>query len=206
LGSGQFGGIDVSPSARRKGAAAMHIQDQFISDPELLDLLAQEKTWAELKGLNWWDGWWRGEPRNLWERVIELIWRPQGVEGQIAGFEYWGNVFDAKTRSFLPWHADKDEVLLRRSGKMVGPMVGTIYYGFPHDPVGGYLEIAREESQTEVERIAPVFNRLIIFDAHVPHRVTRIYGGLRYGFQVNLWKTKPETFADKDAAVDIQSY
>lgn len=179
----------------------MFIQDDYCPDKKLLQELSDKAKWQELAGrFHWWDGWWAGEPRNTWEYIIKMIWEAQGVEGKIAGFEYWCNILESDNQqtNHLGWHRDKDELLKEESGEIVCPMVGTIFYGYPHDIEGGFLEIATEDTFTDVERIRPIYNRVVIMDVSKQHRVTRIYRGTRIGLQINLWLKKPETFRNGD--------
>lgn len=180
----------------------MFIQDGFCQDRGLLERLAAESAWSALKRLNWWDGWWVTPARNVWEEAIEAIWRRQaGIEKQIAGFEYWANTLAAGDTTYLGWHHDKDEVLYRETGRVVSPSTGTIYYAFPHQVVGGYLEISKDDSLTDIERIEPVFNRLVIFNAAQWHRVSKVYAGTRRAFLANLWQQKPKAFEAADFSV-----
>ena len=39
----------------------------------------------------------------------------------------------------------------------------------------------------DIERIQPVYNRIVVFDVSKTHRVAPILSGTRYGLQVNLW-------------------
>jgi len=178
----------------------MFVQDGFCHDKGLLDRLADDAAWAALTKLNWWDGWWSCPARNVWEETVEAIWRrQQGIEGRIAGFEYWCNTFAAGETPFLGWHHDKDEVLYRETGKVVSPSTGTIFYAYPHQVVGGYLEISKDDTLTDIERIEPVFNRLVIFNAAQWHRVSKVYAGTRRAFLVNLWQNKPKAFDAGDS-------
>ena len=99
-----------------------------------------------------------------------------------------------RRKDFLGWHNDKDEKLYKETGQVVSPGTGTIFYCYPHEVTGGYLEIAKDEALSEVERIEPVFNRLIIFNAALWHRVSKVYGGKRRALLINLWSHKPRSF------------
>ena len=178
----------------------MHVRDNFLQDKALLKTLADEGLWRDALGKYfWWDGWWRRDAHNVWERLAQAIWQPQAVEGKIAGFEYWVNIIDADgPDNYLGWHRDKDERRVREKNEIACPLVGTVFYGFPHRIEGGYLEISADDSFSEIERLRPLHNRLVILDVSQFHRVTKIYSGKRMGLQVNLWKDKPETFRDSD--------
>ena len=182
----------------------MIIQDNFLNlHHELMDDLLNLKNWKDLNtkatpyaehldgDYSWWDG--ITKPKNVWEKLINLIWI-KSFEldvSKISGFEYWCNQTSAGDE--LDWHQDKDELLYEQKKITVCPKISTVYYGFPHKVNGGYLEIAKEQEDNdiEVERIEPVYNRLVIFDPSLWHRVAPIRSGYRYGFQVNIWEKKP---------------
>ena len=172
----------------------MFIQDDFCRDKTVLDRLNHEELWRDARGtFNWWGGWDQTEPRNIWEEVIKGVWAGNPIVKQIDGFEYWINVLDADGNvNHLGWHVDKDENYKKRTGETRCPLVGSVYYGFPHEVKGGFLELSTEPTFTDLERIAPRYNRLVIFDASKQHRVSRLYAGTRFSLQINLWKTKPE--------------
>ena len=181
----------------------MFIQDDFCPDEKILDKLSDIRVWESLQGKScWWEGWWAQEPRNVWEYIIQMIWSSRGAESKIAGFEYWCNILDADNQAVnhLGWHIDKDEKLKQETGENVCPIAGTIFYGYPHNLSGGFLEIATEPTFTDSERISAKYNRVIIMDVSKQHRVSRIYRGIRVGLQINLWKIKPTLFADSDTA------
>ena len=176
----------------------MYLHDDYCPDQKVLDWLRAEERWRTMTGkFHWWDGWWQAEAKNNWEYIIKMIWQSQGVESTIAGFEYWCNILDATSgQNYLGWHRDKDERLKAESGRLITPMIGTVFYGYPHKIDGGYLEIAQDPSLSEVERISAQYNRIVIFDVAKQHRVSKVYRGQRFSMQINLWKKKPETFRD----------
>ena len=183
----------------------MYIQDDFCPDKKILLELSKPSVWQSMVGKScWWDGWWKSDSRNIWEHIIKMIWLPRGVENHISGFEYWCNILSAddKNLNHLGWHRDKDEKLKEDTGKIISPLVGTIFYGFPHELEGGFLEISCEDTFTDIERIFPKYNRIIIMDVSKQHRVSRIYKGKRFGFQINLWKSKPTTFLKEDIVLN----
>ena len=178
----------------------MLVQDHFCQQQALLAFMADESNWRAAAGkYHWWPGWWERPASNPWEEFIALVWQSQGVENRVAGFEYWCNCLDSSAGlNHLSWHQDKDEVRFRTRQELSCPEVGTVFYGNPHQLQGGYLEISADETGSELERIKPVFNRLVIFDVSEMHRVTRVYSGERFSLQINLWVEKPLTFADGD--------
>ena len=176
----------------------MVVMDDFIKDDRLIETLADLKVWQKLQAaeLCWWDGWWASPPIDGWQSLIHKIWSPNIAPDQIAGFEYWCNILTPQHEG-LDWHYDKDEALAKNQKKIVTPLVGTIFYGFPHEfDGGGDLEIARPslkdgKDPSQVERIIALHNRLVIFDASKLHRVTPFTSGIRVGLQINLWLEKP---------------
>ena len=94
-------------------------------------------------------------------------------------------------------HFDKDEAHWHQTGEIKGPKLGTVYYPPMGEPQceGGYLKIydTHEMDLTApYELIAPVPNRLVIFDACKLHAVTEITKGKRYAIAINLWDEKPD--------------
>lgn len=176
----------------------MLVCDGFVRDPELLGELRQLEMWENMPAYNWWGGWWRSAPTNPLEELIRRIWEGQVPENEIAGFEYW---FNALTEDrVLKWHRDCDEALRRREGRYVCPTMGNVYYVLVKDVVGGFMELSSMKALNEVEtsdleRIRPVENRLVIFDPSQWHRVSRLFHGKRLALQANIWGEKPSTFA-----------
>jgi len=176
----------------------MLVCDSFLQDPQLLRELRNVKIWKNVSDYNWWDGWWSEPPNNPLELVIQKIWQGQIDETGVAGFEYWFN--DLSAGKTLEWHRDCDEALRGREGRHVTPHVGHIYYVIVKDIVGGYLEVSDKTSlieakNSELERLKPVENRLVIFNPSFWHRVTPLTQGHRLAFLANLWVKKPNTFA-----------
>ena len=70
----------------------MLLVDGFIKNQKLLDELKKEHHWGNIPTFNWWDGWWKAKPRNVWETTIEIIWKSLiKPEDKICGFEYWAS-------------------------------------------------------------------------------------------------------------------
>ena len=83
----------------------------------------------------------------------------------------------------------------------MSPSIGHIFYSKIENLDGGYLEISsnnRVDDPSNVERIKPIENRLIIFNPSIPHRVTKINKGSRRAFLANAWVKKPLTFELSD--------
>lgn len=125
-----------------------------------------------------------------WERlaniVHERVFRPKSAKalyGDRVRLEYWCNIIN--TGEDLGWHQDKDEALYESTGRIVCPVAGAVYYGFPHTVAGGMLSIRHDIIDTELLR--PKYNRLVAFDVSKQHKVAAVVAGTRFGFQVNLW-------------------
>lgn len=175
----------------------MLICDGFLTDRKLLEDLRDIELWKALPAYSWWDGWWQSAPSNPLEQTIQCIWQGQIPEDRFAGFEYWFNALTEN--STLDWHRDCDESLRRREGRYVCPMLGNVYYVISQDVVGGLLELSdsaafAEVETSELERIKPVENRLVIFNPSLFHRVSRLVRGKRLALQVSVWHEKPRTF------------
>ena len=119
----------------------MLLIDGFIKNQKLINELKRDQHWANIPTFNWWDGWWKVKPRNIWETTIEIIWKSLiKPEDKICGFEYWGS--RVTENDTLEWHHDKDEKLVKEKNTITCPSVGMIYYVEIKNLDGGYLEIA----------------------------------------------------------------
>ena len=156
------------------------IVDNFVKLESFLAKLKEHEEFAGADG--WWEGWWKVKPRNVWEELIQGIWSNYPDIENIKGFEWWTN---AHTGKGLGWHMDKDEVLAEEA-KYVFPEHGSIYYPYPHQIQGGMLQVEYDEDQQE--SIAPVHNRLVMFNPSRLHRVTKVYSGTRHAFVCNIWR------------------
>jgi len=189
----------------------MIIIDDFIKDEEMISKIQKDEDfWKE--GYRWWSGWWASNvPMQTRHELIETIWRtncPEQLRGlSLEGFEHWTGILskdkiitngDAINKGYaLNHHFDKDEAHWHQTGEIKGPKLGTVYYPPMNEPQceGGYLKIydTHEMDLTApYELIAPVPNRLVIFDACKLHAVTEITKGKRYAIAINLWDEKPD--------------
>ena len=187
----------------------MVIFDKFIKDEKMIASLKNKNTWNDFPSYNWWDGWWKVEPRNVMEELMQLIWGQFKLENKIAGFEYWSN-YQTSENWKLNWHQDCDEKLRVKSNKILSPTLGQIYYIENFKVRGGYLEISNlpphiEPNYSEIERIRPRENRLIIFNPSFKHCVSKILSGNRHAFLSNVWFKKPSTF-DQSENVDHKAF
>ncbi len=162
----------------------MIIIDDFIKDEKILKHFSYKETWDALdieEEFTTWNG------LDFIEDSIlgDFIWE---VKNKFWGdktwsiFEYWINRTDS--RFIVDWHVDKNEALAEE-GDIVSPQIGAVWYGYPHEIVGGYLEISTDPGQ--LQRIKPVYNRIVVFDVTEYHRVSPVLNGTRYGLQLNLW-------------------
>ena len=151
-------------------------------------------------------------PENVSEKqLIEEIWRwnspwdfPRYNPLYLSGVEYWTGVYGPdKPNKNLGNHYDKDELHFKRTGEVVKPLMGTVYYPKEMDIDGGYLEIYTDGTDSEPERIKPIYNRLIIFEAgEYVHTVTPVTRGTRYAIAVNLWSEPPVGVYEKAFTIE----
>lgn len=162
----------------------MMIIDNFIKDTRLLQTLNNPTLWTNEPFSGWYEGWWERKPETFWERIIYNIWKHYPDVAAAKGFEWWTNTHVGGT---LDWHQDKDEELCTQMNRVICPEQGIVFYPYQHDVEGGFLEIARKDDLDAIERIAPIYNRLVMFDPSNYHRVSKVYSGQRRAFVVNLW-------------------
>ena len=187
----------------------MVIFDDFIKDKKVISILKDKNTWNDFPSYNWWEGWWKVEPRNIMEELIKRVWSQFQLENKIAGFEYWSN-FQTPKNWKLNWHQDCDEKLRVTSNNVLSPTLGQIYYIENSGVEGGYLEISnlppeKEPNSSKIERVYPRENRLVIFNPSLKHSVSKIISGNRHAFLSNVWIKKPSTF-DKSENVDHKEF
>ena len=191
----------------------MLLVDGFIKNQKLLGELKKDQHWANIPTFNWWDGWWKVKPRNIWETTIEIIWKSLiKPEDKICGFEYWAS--RVTENDTLEWHHDKDEKLVKEKNTMSCPGVGMIYYVEIKNLQGGYLEIAPDQNvdkgkfkkiytyDDHTERYMPLENRLVIMNPGRLHGVSKVHKGIRKSFIANGWSKKPSTFDEGENVND----
>lgn len=176
----------------------MIIIDDFIEDEALLKEIDNDPTFFTGNGqFKWWSGWWNGDANTVKKRLIEYIWRYNSPDKgyDLQGFEYWtGQYGPDKPNKNLGNHYDKDELHHKRTGEIVRPVVGTVFYPKDIPFKGGLLEI---ETDGETESIKAKYNRLVIFNAgNDLHRVTEVTSGERFAIAINLWDTIPVGVAE----------
>lgn len=184
------------------------IISNFIDDPSILHQLTNHREWfacyENTRGsqTHWYDK--ENPPSTIWEYVAIQMWHNQPFlkDEDFAGFEIWCNILTAEGP--LTWHVDKDQVLYERSGgsRLSLPLYGSVWYGYPHDFEGGFLELTNWDTGTwnedmgephlsSIERIEAEYNRLVVFNASKFHRVSPIHNGARVTLAVNVWKERP---------------
>lgn len=184
------------------------IISNFIDDPRILKQLTDHREWfscyENTRGskTHWYDK--NKEPSSIWEYLALRMWQDQPFlqTEDFAGFEIWCNILTPEGP--LTWHVDKDQILYQKSGgnELSLPLYGSVFYGYPHEHTGGFLEILKydtaswpegmdEPDPESVERIEAEYNRLVVFNASKFHRVSPIYSGARVTLAVNVWKKRP---------------
>ena len=192
----------------------MIIIDNFVRDLDLIKKLQSPSLWGAYTEYLWADKNFVADSC-VFKELINYIWKDNcplnsNLE-HIKGVEYWTGVYEENDRRerrdkednifyHLFKHQDKDEKEWEQTGKVVSPIIGTVFY--PHqenDSVkGGDLKIWETKdvpiSNVSFELIRPKFNRLIIFDPSYLHAVTMVTKGVRRAIAINLWEDKPSTF------------
>jgi len=177
--------------------------DDFL-DEELLNEIKNDPTFFQDPGVYyyWEGGWWEQsivEIPTLKQRLIEAIWGancPITKSFAVNGFEYWTGIQtnnkDSGHVNVLPPHYDKDEAIFKKTGEIVTPVIGTVYYPGIEEFEGGELAVYTDGIDSAPEIIKARPNRLIIFGAgqHV-HEVKPVTKGTRHAIAINLWDTVP---------------
>lgn len=174
--------------------------DNFITDPDLLKEINEDQTFFNDPGVYyWWNAWFNSPADTLKKRLIEYIWKencPIRKSYNISGFEYWTGIQTANAetgfKNVLANHYDKDEAWFKKTGEVVTPVIGTVYYPAGQSFEGGELAIYTDGSNNPPEIVKAKPNRLIIFGAgqHV-HAVRPVTNGTRRAIAINLWEDEP---------------
>lgn len=161
---------------------------------------------------NFWNGWWKEEPRNYAEQILKLLWEDVlDVEKyKNGGFEYWNRICVAGDTG-LEWHQDDISDHEREKNYQIADKSMIYYPEVSNNCIGGFLEIAPYAKRStlekcnkavlsidtfNVERIRPITNRKILFDSAQLHRISPVYNGHRINFVSSLWKEKPKRFKE----------
>jgi pectate lyase len=192
----------------------MIIIDNFVRDLTLIEKLQSPSLWNTYTKYLWEDKNFSADSC-VFKQLIKYIWVdncPLNTSLEhIEGFEYWTGVYEENDRKerkdreddtfyHLFKHQDKDEKEWEQTGKVISPIIGTVFY--PHQDndyvKGGDLKIWETKdvpiSNISFELIRPKFNRLVIFDPSYLHAVTMVTQGFRRAIAINLWEDKPSTF------------
>ena len=186
------------------GVSGMKIISQYVQDENVLRKLSSHELWQQCSDeeQHWMDV--NASPKNILEQLAQQIWSSHELyDDDVAGYEYWCNILGSE--STFGWHVDKSEKRMHEQHILHTPLMGAVYYGYPHSNFyGGYLEIMQAHpydeitpfyANAEIERIKPEYNRLVYLNVTEWHRVSEIRGeGKRYTLAVNLWKDKPMDF------------
>ncbi len=176
--------------------------DNFIQDEKLLaEIELNKPTLFKDPGVfKWYDGWWNSPATNTAKKIIEYAWGnhcPISSSFSIDGFEYWTGIQTAKElnsgwNDFLEPHFDKDEAWHKKTGEIVTPIIGSVYYPAGQDFEGGELHVYSDGADMPPEIIKAKPNRFIIFQAgqHV-HTVKTVTKGTRQALAINLWEKAP---------------
>jgi len=192
------------------------IISNLIDDDRILQQLTDHREWFKCyentrgKHTHWYDK--NKPPSSVWEFLAIQMWKDQPFLEQedFAGFEIWCNVLTPEGP--LTWHIDKDQLLYEQSGELSLPLYGSVWYGYPHEFTGGYLELLKYDSDSWppgmdepdpdiVERIDAEYNRMVVFNASKFHRVSPVYSGARVTLAVNVWKEPPRAARVSETAL-----
>lgn len=191
-----------------KSSGNLKIYNSFIQDEATLIALANSSLWQQCiqNSPFWWDAEealdrTHTEDITIWQRLVRQIWSNQEtVTKEAVGFEFWCNKLTHEIP--LGWHYDRDERSFETNGRIATPIMGAVYYGYPHNFRGGYLEMIPADFTTtadeignyllERERVRPEYNRMVMLNVSKWHSVSEITSsGERYTFAVNAWQEKP---------------
>jgi hypothetical protein len=186
--------------------------DNFIQDKSLLEEIDENfDTIFKDRGVyKWYDGWWNSPSNNTSKKIIEYVWGhacPLSESFSIEGFEYWTGIqspsaLEDGVKDNLPTHFDKDEALHKKTGEIVTPIMGSVYYPPGQSFRGGDLAIYTEEGENP-ELIKAKPNRFIIFNAgEYLHEVTPVIEGVRHAIAINLWEKEPYSKQVGDLVVE----
>ena len=166
--------------------------DNFLPPGSLLEDLSSEKLWEGSTSATWLP---RGiNPKGPVESLVYDVWNNLYKVQEAEGYEYWVNELASEPPfpNTLNWHLDKDEELNSATESLSTPVIGMVYYAHTKTPVGGYLEVAHSEEPSDIERIRPLPNRLVLLEVgNYLHRVSPVVKGIRRTIASNVWMKKP---------------
>jgi len=176
--------------------------DNFIQDENLLKEIQNNYNdiFKDPGVYKWWDGWWNSSVDNTTKKIIDYAWGdncPISKSFPINGFEYWTGIQTAKNvdshwEDDLKIHFDKDEEWYDKTGEIVVPVMGSVYYPSFQNFEGGELEVYTDGEQGKPETVKAKPNRFVIFEAgRHPHAVKTVTKGTRNAIAINLWENAP---------------
>ncbi|MEM7244055.1 MAG: hypothetical protein AAF533_01860 [Acidobacteriota bacterium] len=143
-------------------------------------------------------------PSTLPEHAIRRLRRLARPGPSCIGAEWWFQVRD--TTDGKSFHFDKDEQLFEDTGRMVHPLVASVFYlgrnGGPTlivdqgcDPSGKTLS---PPSPTRGVAVLPRSNHYTVFPGHLYHAIYPgdVAGSIRVTFLVNWWDRRPRGMRD----------
>ena len=208
----------------------MIIIDDYLNDSILVEI-KNDKVFEENLPYQYWEGgYWSATYHSTIKKLITKLFNTKIIdevcnsitgEGKFYpdnydGLEYWINIHtsDSSEKSrgtddilALDYHTDKDETLLERESKCIGPSFGCVYYFNPlvDEMKGGVLKVYEDvntslEGKYQIDElnnsqpmiIPPKFIRMIFFNpGNCLHCVTPVERGIRSALAVNFWKQRP---------------
>jgi len=187
--------------------------DNFIEDEKLLAEIELNKAeiFKDPGTYKWYDGWWNSPADNTVKEIIKYAWGdhcPISNILHISGFEYWTGLQTADTvdqdwDDTLPIHFDKDEAWWEKTGEIITPTIGSVYYPAGQDFEGGELAIFTDGPGSTPEVVKAKPNRLIIFNAgQDQHMVNKVLRGTRQAIAINLWHQEPFAKTNGDLIIE----
>ena len=125
-------------------------------------------------GVNWYDLHQDHIYKNFCTSILNITKNYYDLS-DVIGYEFWGH---NGTRT--PWHQDKDEKLIEKTGELSFPLCSTVYYLEVSNLKGGELIIDNDLV------VIPKTNRLVIFSPAKFHGVNP-FEGKRVSLLVNPW-------------------
>lgn len=165
----------------------MIVVDNFIRDVFFRENLMDDRHWQQNAPYTWYDR--DTDQKDIWIKLARTIWKFNSQFqnlGDYEGYEMWTQCINQRE---LEWHRDKDEYKNKHHSEVVTPLMGSIWYAHTDNIIGGNLQI---RSDSGIQTIQPVSNRLVIFDVSQWHRVSYTNSGNRRSVMSNVWNCKPD--------------
>lgn len=158
----------------------LHIIDDFLSLDEFneLDLQIEEKKVCEWDEYNW---EFRAENPFV-NKVLKTASRYYDME-ELGWYEAWTHTNSRP----MEWHYDKHEKLFEKDGTLAFPICSCVYYPYMDKALIGGELLLQNKSVLRYDRVQPIENRLVLFDAGVYHSVNA-FRGKRTSININPWQ------------------